>query len=86
MNECPPPVLISLADMPALFGVAQQTAWRWNTGKGGPGGLPEPDGRLGSVPYWFEDTIREWAQKRRNKLTIDEGVMDKLRGNVRTMH
>lgn len=81
-KDCEPPVLISLADMPSLFGVAQQTCWRWNTSKGGPGGLPEPDGRLGSVPYWFEDTIREWAGSRRNKLTVDEKVMERLRGNV----
>jgi hypothetical protein len=28
MNDCPPPVLISLADMPALFGVAQRVCER----------------------------------------------------------
>lgn len=80
MNDCPPPTLITLADMPALFGVGKQTAHRWNTSAARPGSrLPAPDGRLSGIPYWFEDTIREWAQTRRKKLTVDEKVMDRLR-------
>ena len=83
MNECPPPVLVTLSDMPALFGVRQQTAWRWNTAAARPGSrLPAPDGQLGATPYWFEATIREWAGTRRNKLQIDERVIEGLRHSV----
>lgn len=78
MDDCRP-VLITLTDMPSLFGVAQQTAHRWNTTAGGPGRLPEPDLRVSGVPLWFEDTIRLWAGTRRNKLTVDEGVLEGLR-------
>lgn len=76
-NECQP-VLISLGMMPDLFGVAQQTCHRWNTQAGGPGRLPKPDLVVGNLPVWFEETIREWAQTRRNKLTIDETEMRRI--------
>lgn len=29
-----------------------------------PGDLPEPDGRFGQSPYWFESTISKWMKKR----------------------
>lgn len=74
-------VLIGLSDMPALFGVAQQTAWRWNTDKAGRGRLPAPDVRLGSVPYWLEETVRDWAETRTPKLSVHEPTMRDIRRN-----
>jgi hypothetical protein len=85
MSDCE--LLVSLSMMPQLFGVAQQTAWRWNTSAGGPGRLPAPDLVVDEKPLWFESTVREWAQSRRSKLTVDEKVMAQIRvrqtgGNV----
>lgn len=79
MSGCEQRVVISLADMPALFGIAQQSAWRLNTDKGGKGRLPAPDFRSGGVPFWFEDTIREWAATRPRKLTVDEAAIVSIR-------
>lgn len=79
MNDCPPPVLISLGMMPSLFGVAQQTAHRWNTTAGGPGRLPPPDLVLDSMPLWFEDTVLVWACTRRKRLVVDEAALGRIR-------
>lgn len=79
-DDCELPVLIALTDMPDLFGVTQQSCWRWNTQAVGEGSrLPAPDGRLSGTPYWFESTVREWAASRRSRLTVDETVMEQIR-------
>lgn len=71
-DECMP-ILISLSMMPDLFGVGLQTAHRWNTLTAREGSrLPPPDLILARVPYWYETTLREWAQSRTNPLVWDE--------------
>ncbi|QGJ95866.1 hypothetical protein J1770_gp81 [Gordonia phage EMoore] len=29
--------------------------------------LPEPDGRIGQMPWWYESTARKWIEARQNR-------------------
>jgi hypothetical protein len=84
MSEPQIPVLISLALMGELFGVATQTAYRWNTASGGREKmLPEPTVKVGTTPLWSEEVLIEWACSRGMKW--DEDVLTRIRGEQNTL-
>jgi predicted DNA-binding transcriptional regulator AlpA len=52
--------LVGVTEIAALFGVAQNTAWRWSRDEG----FPDPTARLASGPIWQRADVERWHRER----------------------
>lgn len=56
----PPPGILDIDSIAKLLGVTPKSV----RGYVADGRAPEPNGRIGQSPWWFEATITEWLAKR----------------------
>ena len=72
------PVLVGLKEMVDMFGLKQQTVYRWNAEAADRKRiLPEPELVVSGSSLWRLDTILVWAARR--DLKIDQTVVRRIK-------